>query len=464
MKDWIGGDSNAEPSLIQQPSLDFPEVAEFLLSERARFKCLYGGRGGGKSWAMARALIAVAHTGMWPGSQENDRPWKHLILCAREYQNSINDSVYRLLINQIEELQLTQYFTIQRDVIRSLCTGSEFIFKGLHHSIAEIKSLEGVTICWVEEAHGTSAESWRTLIPTIRSTERITKAGHTTEIWVSFNPDQEKDPTSQRFIINPEWMGKRGIVRMMNWDDNIWFPEDMEEDRLALLKSDPEAYEHVYMGAFLSMTNATIMRGNYIVMPFEEPERVDRIFLGLDFGFAESPNFATRSYIHDNMLYVTHEAHGRNVEIDDLPTFLDGGVSKKTGRIFQGMPGVRNWPMKGDAARPETISYLRRKGFNIEPAKKWAGSVDDGIAHLKGFKKIIIHERCVQLAQEARLYSFKKDRKTEEVLPIVEDKHNHGWDSLRYALDGYIQARGRSGVWARLATPGRGNPLGRQIL
>jgi phage terminase large subunit len=444
---WLSGEGNDEPPEVV---IDIPAKATFLLSQASRFKCIYGGRGSGKSWAMADALIFIAHTGLWPGgNQQYEKPQKHLILCAREYQNSINDSVYRLLVNRIEEHGLTPFFDIQKTLITSLTTGSEFIFKGLHHGIAEIKSLEGVTICWVEEAQGVSYESWRTLIPTVRSTPKITSAGHTTEIWVSFNPYLEDDPTSIRFIVNPD---PRALVQRMNWDDNEFFPADMEEDRRILLEQDPDAYEHVYNGAFLSLTNAMIFRGNYIIKAFDEPEKLDRVFLGLDLGYAESPNFGTRSYILDDCLYVTHEAFGRNVEIDDLPVFLDGGVSKKTGRVYPGIPGARNWPIKSDASRPETISYIRRKGFNIEAAKKWQGSVEDGIAHLKGFKKIIIHERCGHLAQEARLYKFKTDPKTGDILPLIEKKHDHGWDSIRYALDGYIQARGRSGVWARLAS------------
>lgn len=444
---------NSLPREMPSVACELPEKAVFLLSEAARFKVIYGGRGSGKSWAAARALVTIAHTGMWPGDLRGGRrPQKHLILCAREYQNSINDSVYRLLVNQIFDLGLDPYFDIQAKTIISRITGSEFIFKGLHHNIQEVKSLEGVTIAWVEEAQATSKESWQTLIPTIRSSPAIRALGHQTEIWVTYNPYLEEDPTSQRFHEFGKLRDPRAKICHMNWADNNWFPDDMDEDRRVMLALDPDAYEHVYNGAFLALTNATIMRGSYTVRPFETPENVDRFHMGLDFGFAESPNAATRSYIIDKTLYVDYEAYARNVEIDDVPSFLRGGVSPKTGRVFRGIPQADKWPWKADAARPETISYVRRQGFNIEAAKKWPGSIEDGIAHLKGFNKIVIHERCEHLAQEARLYSFKTDPKTSEVLPLVVDKHNHLWDSLRYALDGYIQARGRSGVWARLAS------------
>ena len=129
------------------------------------------------------------------------------------------------------------------------------------------------------------------------------------------------------------------------------------------------------------------------------------------------------------------------MEIDELPGFYDS------------VPGARQWPVKADNSRPETISYVRRHNFNIDGATKWPGSVEDGISYLKGFEKIIIHERCKHTADEARLYSYKVDAKTSEILPIVVDKHNHCWDAIRYALDGYITNGDALGAWIKL---GRG--------
>ena len=119
-------------------------------------------------------------------------------------------------------------------------------------------------------------------------------------------------------------------------------------------------------------------------------------------------------------------------------------------QFYDSVPGARDWPIKGDCSRPETISYLRRQGFNIEAAEKWPGSVEDGIAHIKGFETVVIHPRCKKTLEEFRNYSYKKDRLTDEVLPIIVDKWNHGIDALRYSLDGYIMARGGTGVWSRL--------------
>ncbi len=113
-------------------------------------------------------------------------------------------------------------------------------------------------------------------------------------------------------------------------------------------------------------------------------------------------------------------------------------------------PGSRSWPIYADRSRPETISYMARQSFNISAADKWPGSLEDGVAHLKGFVRIHIHERCKHMQQEARLYSYKVDRVTGVVLPIICDSWNHGWDAVRYGLNGYIQKRGVSAQWERL--------------
>jgi phage terminase large subunit len=348
--------------------VSFPEPFQGLW-ESSRYKVYYGGRGGAKSWAIARALILK--------SLER----KMLILCTRELQTSIADSVHRLLTDQIGAMELGASFEIERNTIRS-ASGSEFRFKGLRHSIEEIKSTEGVDICWVEEAQSVSAHSWEILIPTIR------KEG--SEIWVSFNPGQEDDPTYRRFVLAPP------------------------------------------------LSDAVIFGKRVTVEPFEAPEGV-RWFHGADWGFANDPTALVRSFILDECLFIESEAFGYGVEIDETP------------QLFESIPTSRDWPIKADASRPETISYMRRKGFNVEAAEKWPGSVEDGIAHLKGFKRIVIHPRCKRMQDERRLYSYKVDPKTDEILPIIVDKHNHGWDAVRYSLDGYIQRRGGLGVWARLA-------------
>ena len=151
-----------------------PDLAKGLFAPK-RYKVLHGGRGSGKSWSVARALIVLAST----------RTLR--VLCAREIQDSIRDSVHRLLSDQIERLGLGGLFDITRDEIRCPSTGSLFVFAGLAaHTVESIKSFEGVDRVWVEEGHGVSKKSWDTLIPTIR------KPG--SELWFGWNPGKATDP------------------------------------------------------------------------------------------------------------------------------------------------------------------------------------------------------------------------------------------------------------------------------
>lgn len=380
-----------------------PKIFKGLL-EPHRYKIYYGGRGGAKSWAFARVLVIMA------------AEMRLRILCAREFQTSIADSVHKLISDQIDAMGLSDEYEIGRNYIRSK-TGSEFLFKGLRHNIKEIKSTEGVDICWVEEAESVSAESWDFLIPTIRKEH--------SEIWISFNPREEDAPTYKRFVLNPP---PNSIVQKVNWRDNPHFPEVLNQERLYLLEIDPEgAYLNVWEGEPLTQTDAIIFKGRYLVEEFETPPDIERFFYGIDWGFAHDPTALNRSFVRDHILYIDQEAHGVGIELDDLPD------------LFDTIDGVRDWPLKADSSRPETISFMRKRDFRILGAKKWAGSVEDGIEYLRSFKKIIIHPRCKHTAEEFRLYSYKVDTKTGDILPVIVDAYNHHIDSIRYSLDGYIR-------------------------
>lgn len=371
-----------------------------------RYKVYYGGRGSGKSWAIAEALIVMADM------------CKLRILCCREIQKSIKDSSYQLLKDTADRLGIANRFVFLETEIRHKKTGSKFIFTGLLRNEQTIKSKEGMDICWVEEAQTVSESSWETLIPTIR------KDG--SEIWLSFNPLNADDPTTIRFVENPP---PEAYVRKVNYDENPYFNDalrrEMEWDR----KNDYEKYLHIWEGYPRTFSDAQIFRGKFTVEPFEESlaEQADRLFYGADFGFAQDPSTLIRCFMLDRKLYIDYEAYGVGVEIDELP------------QLYRSVPGADKWPIKADSARPETISYLRNRcGFNISAAEKWQGSIEDGIAYLRSFDQIVIHPRCKHTADEFRLYSYKTDKTTNEVLPIILDKNNHCIDAIRYGLDGYI--------------------------
>jgi phage terminase large subunit len=366
----------------------------------------YGGRGSGKSWAIAEALIVMSDM------------CKLRILCCREIQKSIKDSSYQLLKDTADRLGIANRFVFLETEIRHKKTGSKFIFTGLLRNEQTIKSKEGMDICWVEEAQTVSESSWETLIPTIR------KDG--SEIWLSFNPLNADDPTTVRFVENPP---PEAYVRKVNYDENPYFNDalrrEMEWDR----KNDYEKYLHIWEGYPRTFSDAQVFRGKYVVEPFEDDlyKKAERLFFGADFGFAQDPSTLVRCFMLDRKLYIDYEAYGVGVEIDELP------------QLYRSVPEAEKWPIKGDCSRPETISYLRNRcGFNIAGAEKWQGSVEDGIAYLKSFEQIVIHPRCKHTADEFRLYSYKTDKLTNEVLPVLLDKNNHIIDAIRYSLDGYI--------------------------
>ena len=202
---------------------EFPVKLQGLF-QKSRYKVLYGGRGGAKSWGIARALLIL-------GAKNPLR-----VLCAREYMTSMRDSVHKLLCDQIEALGLIGFYDITQASIRGK-NGTEFSFIGLKNNIANVKSYEGVSICWVEEAQSVSRLSWNVLIPTIRA--------EGSEIWVSFNPELETDETYQRFVANPP---ADCITMRVNWSDNPWFPETLRLEKDALKERDEEAYNQVWEG------------------------------------------------------------------------------------------------------------------------------------------------------------------------------------------------------------------------
>ncbi|GJD72565.1 PBSX family phage terminase large subunit [Methylobacterium goesingense] len=232
--------------------VEFPEKLDFLF-EPARYKVAYGGRGGAKSWGFGRALLLL-------GAQ---RPLR--ILCAREFQNSIAESAHALLAQQVDLLGLSDYFDTQEKRILGT-NGTEFIFKGLRHNVASVKSTEGVDICWVEEARTVSKASWDVLVPTIR------KPG--SEIWISFNTELAEDETYKRFVRTPP-TGAR--VVKIGWEDNPWFPDVLRQEALDLKARDPIAYETVWGGNCKQVLDGAIYANEILAASGASPSRFGKV-------------------------------------------------------------------------------------------------------------------------------------------------------------------------------------------
>jgi phage terminase large subunit len=393
--------------------IDIPDIFNFLLTKNSRFKVVYGGRGGGKSESIARILLLLSLKPQSLFKKDSIR-----VLCAREYQSSIADSVHKIFTDIINLYELNNYFIITKSSIKTV-NGSEFIFKGISNDPLQIKSTSGVDICFVEEAEKVSSESWNFLTPTIRN--------EGSEIWVSFNPNDKNDPTYKMFVANPL---PDTIAVKVNYYDNPYFDKSpIKNEMLYDREHNPELYKNKWLGEVKQLSDALIFKDKYKIKEFETPN-VDRFYFGADFGFNPDPFAVVRCFIFDNELFVDYEAGGVNIPITELH------------RHINMIPLANKYPIYADCARPETINHIKiTDGYNIKPCEKWKGSVEDGIEYLKGFKIINIHPRCRNLIDEMGLYSNKTDRLTNEILPIIVDKYNHYIDALRYALSPYIKKR-----------------------
>lgn len=372
-----------------------------------RYRGAYGGRGSGKSFSFA--LMAA----VW-GYAEKLR-----ILCTRELQVSIKESFHAEIKNAIaSQPWLASAYDVGIDYIRGK-NGTEFVFRGLRHNMSGIKSMAQIDLCIVEEAEDVPEHSWTALEPTIRAPK--------SEIWVVWNPKNEGSPVDQRFIQNPP---DNAAVVELNYSDNPWFPDVLNDARLRDKQiMDAAKYAHVWEGAYLRNSESQVFSGRYAVEEFTPAHDWEGPFCGLDFGFASDPTAAVQCWIHADTLYIDHEAGGTAMELDDTAS-----------AIGSRMPEFNRRTMFADSARPESISYLRRHGMpNIRSVKKWPGSVEDGIEHIKTYRRVVIHPRCRETAREFMLYSYKVDKYTGEVLTSIVDRDNHYIDALRYALSERIR-------------------------
>jgi phage terminase large subunit len=407
--------------------IELPEWCMDGLFDPYRYKVSYGGRGASRSWTFARALLIRA-------MEKRTR-----ILCARELQASINDSVHRLLADQIEMFGLP--FEVVKTEIRHP-NGSLFIFKGLRHNANEIRSTEGIDLCWVEDAQAVSAESWKALIPTIR------KPG--SEIWVTFNPDKEDDPTYVRFVKNKP---PRSWVKKVTVADNPWASQELLEERAFDYSVDPDSADHVWGGNIRTQSDAQIFRGKYRVEAFDVEPGWEGPYQGGDFGFAKDPSVLVRVWLAPSLIHKDKDGKplpGRRLMVEYESWKVGLELDHTVDRWKQDVPGSHKYRTRADSAEAQAISYLRRHGFSrIRGVKKWPGSVEDGIRWIRSLDEVVIHSRCTRTAQEFKLYSYETDKRTGDVLPKIKDAHNHTIDSVRYACAPIINTsrKKRGGAW-----------------
>lgn len=395
-----------------------------------RFRVAKGGRGSGKSHCFAEALIERA-------AQKKTR-----ILCAREIQKSIRDSVKALLTKKIKELGYESEFNVLDTEIRH-SNGSLITFVGLRSNIESVKSTEDVDICYVSEARTVSQTSWDVLTPTIRNVG--------SEIWCDYNPEDPKDPVDAKF--SGDAVPPGSIVRHINYTENPFFPDvlrvEMEWDK----SRDIEKYNHVWLGLHKTNSEARVFK-KVEVREVPEPP-ADTVFrFGADWGYSVDPSVLLRMWIDGRTLYIDREAYRVGCETEDLPKLFAGKDGANEGEVwtpeleaaYPGIEDAKKWPITADSARPETISHMNKRGFKMTGARKGPNSVAEGIEWLQSYD-IVIDPSCKHAAYEFTSYAFKIDDKTNQVLPILVDKDNHVIDAARYGTESLRKPRHNIAAW-----------------
>ena len=390
-----------------------PKIVPMFALERGavQYRNMHGGRGSGKSFSAA--LMAS----VW-GYAEPLR-----ILCTREFQASIKESFHAELKAAIAAHPfLEAHYDVGVDYLRG-ANGTEFIFRGLRHSVNTIKSLAKIDLTIVEEAEDAPEASWLALEATVFRQPK-------SELWALWNPRLDGSPVDMRFRKHPP---DNAVTVEMNWNDNPFFPAGLDKlRRREQSRLDPATYAHVWDGAYLVNSAAQVFSGKWRVEEFEPAASWDGPYHGGDFGYAQDPTAAVRVYIHGDTLYISHEAGGRGIELDAIAAHVNEAI-----------PGFDEGVSRWDSASPGSISILTRSGLpKAIGAEKWQGSVDDGIRFLRAFREIVVHPRCTNTIGEMRLYSYKVDRLTGDILPVLVDANNHWIDAIRYSVSPLIKMDG----------------------
>lgn len=388
---------------------EFPEKLACLF-QKSRYKVLFGGRGGAKSWGIARALLILAA----------QKPLR--ILCAREFQTSIRDSVHKLLCDQIESLGLLGFYTITQTSIRGQ-NGSEFSFVGLRNNVANIKSYEGVDICWCEEAQTVSRMSWNVLIPTIR------KQG--SEIWISFNPELESDETYQRFVISPP---ADCIVQKVNWSDNPWFPETLRAEKDALKVRDLQSYNQVWEGLcrqtvdgaiFANEMQAAEAEGRIARVPYDAKKPVHAVF---DLGWSDNTSIWFVQFVAMETRII------RYVEDAQKPISHYLAEMQKFGYVYDTVWLPHDAQNKTLAANGRSIEEIvRATGLKVQILPRVPVTDSINAARMMFPSCWFDRENCELGLTCLKHYRFQVDPETGQFSRVpVHDRYSHGADAFRY--------------------------------
>jgi phage terminase large subunit len=415
---------------------EFPVKLQCLF-EKSRYKCIFGGRGSAKSWSVARTLLIL-------GAKQ-----VHRILCAREFQNSISQSVHKLLSDQIVDLGLLGFYEITQNQIRG-ANGTEFNFIGLKNNPHNVKSFEGVTICWCEESQTLSNRSLDVLIPTIRTPG--------SEIWFTMNPELETDAVYQRFILNPP---ENCITKKVNWSDNPWFPEVLDNERQLLKTRDIEAYHTVWEGVCRQTVDGAVFAREMQMAELEERitkvryDPTKPVYTVWDLGWADSTaiwcvQFIAQEirfirYIEDSQQTVSHylallQTFGYVYDTHWLPHDAENKTLGSNGRSIQ--------------------EIVRNAGFKTKIIPKM--NIADSINAARTMFRNCFFDRdnCYDGLQCLRHYKYDVDPDTKQFSKNpLHDQYSHGADAFRYVALGVQETRVKRNPRPDISRYG-GQPLG----
>jgi phage terminase large subunit len=400
----------------------FPLKLQCLFEPKSiRYRILYGGRGGAKSWGVARALLIKAA----------QNPLR--ILCAREFQSSMKDSVHKLLCDQIIDLGLTSFYEITQNQIRGL-NGSEFNFIGLKNNVANVKSSEGVDICWVEEAQTVSRLSWDVLVPTIR------KEG--SEIWVTFNPHLATDETYKRFVLNPP---HNAVVQKINWSDNPWFPDTLRDEKDTLKARDIESYNTVWEGICRQTVDGAIfaremqmaeLEGRIMNVPYDPVKPVHAVF---DLGWSDMTAIWFVQFIGMETRLI------RYYEVNQTTMSEILAKMQTFGYIYDTLWLPHDAEHKTLASNGRSIEEIvRAAGYKTRILDRVP--VTDSINAARTIFRACYFDRnnCEQGLQCLRHYRYEVDPETNQFSKNpLHDHYSHGADAFRYIGLMVNEPRGR---------------------
>ena len=402
------------------------------LYEPHRIKCYWGGRGAGKSVQMASALLLK-------GTESPKR-----ILCAREIQRSIKDSVHSLLASRIEALGLERFYEVTQNEIRGV-NGTTFIFTGLLANIQSIKSIDNIDLCWVEEASSVSENSWRTLIPSIR------KPG--SEIWISFNPEHKTDAAYQRFVLHPP---QNAMVKKVSYRDNPYFSQTTLPEEMQILKDqNEEEYLHVYEGELKQFVDGSIYRnqlkqardeGRICWFPVESLE----VHTFWDLGRNDLNAIWFMQSVGKELRFIDYYEH-RLVDLDHYAHVL-----KEKGYLY----GTHYLPHDVEVISLGSNNRSRRdilEGLGVHPITTVprSASVEDGIAMVRDkFKACWFHEEnCEEGLEALANYQYQFDEKHDTFRKVpLHNAASNGADAFRmfaqaFEEDTYIQELDFASEW-----------------